>query len=148
MRSVVSTILDGKHEGAMAVAATIFMIQAVRASHKYGFNLDEPTAELLGLTECIVVVDGDGVEKAGVALVQKDGEIKCLCGKGGVFDELVTLAKAAGGTWLTVYDLGWIVDGYKKHGFTITKYEPFDEALGADVPRWVGTPHVATMELA
>lgn len=139
MRSIASTTVTSA-ETKQALAAVQFMILAIKASHKYGFNLDEPDAALMIGVATLVFVEGAG-KKAGAAFVMHDGEIKCLCGTGGVFDELVQLCIAAGGDYLTVYD-GALVDRYKAHGFEEYKREPFDETLGANVPRWAGTPDV------
>lgn len=140
MRNIVLTQQNNQSQK-MALAAAVFTIVAVKATHKYGFNLDTPTAELLENVATQVTVDG-GEGEAGVAFVMKNGEIKCLCGKG-VFDELVNLAKAAGGTWLTCFDLGNIVERYEQHGFYIEQVIPYDPDLAQNVPSWAaGTPVV------
>ncbi len=140
MRNIVLTYQQGP-EMKQALSAAVFTILSVKATHKYGFNLDAPTAELLQNVETQVTVDGKG-DTGGVAFVMKDGEIKCLCGKG-VFDELVNLAKAAGGTWLTCFDIGNIVERYEQHGFYIQEQFPYDPDLAQNVPSWaVGSPVV------
>lgn len=143
MRSLILTNTTD-NDAAMVRGAAVFAMQALRASHKYGFNLDDPLP-LLPEVATVVGLDNDTV--AGVAFVMKSGEIKCMCGSGGCFDDLVKLCIAAGGTWLTCYDIGWLVDGYKKHGFVIKSVSEFDEKLGENVPRWAGTPDVIKMRL-
>ncbi|QOE32127.1 hypothetical protein CPT_Paso_010 [Rhizobium phage Paso] len=141
MRNIVLTYQQGP-DMKKALSAAVFTILAIKATHKYGFNLDAPTAELLAEVETQVMYDGPG-DTGGVAFVMKSGEIKCLCGGGGAFDELVNLAKAAGGKWLTCFDIGDIVERYEHHGFYIQEQFPYDPDLAQNVPSWaVGSPVV------
>ena len=143
MKCIVSTY-PNKNDAATMVASGRFMVYAVRASHKYGFNVDDP--ETLGEPVASVCVDAGN--KAGVGFVMADGEIKCLCGHGGVLPELLALAIAAGGTKLNFFEVGYkLYAAYEAAGFIEVRRETYDPAIGS-VPSWAGHPDVVYMELA
>lgn len=142
MKCIVSTY-PNKNDAATMVAASLFMVYAVRASHKYGFNVDDP--ETLGEPVASVCVDGG--KKAGVGFVMADGEIKCLCGQGGVLPELLALAIAAGGTKLNFFEVGdKLYKAYEAAGFKEIARVEYNPLVG-NVPSWAGHPDVVYMAL-
>ena len=143
MKCIVSTY-PNKTDAATMVAANLFMVYAVRASHKYGFNVDDPKT----LGEPVASVCVDAGNKTGVGFVMADGEIKCLCGQGGVLPELLALAIAAGGTKLNFFEVGYkLYRACDAAGFKEVRRVTYDPELG-NVPSWAGDPDVVYMELA
>lgn len=139
MHSIASTELSDIGISRELYAACA-MIKMVRESHKFGFNLDDPDDVLQDVATICTV---DGALKAGVAFVTHQGEIRCLCGWGGVFDELLSLCILAGGKSLNVFD-GALVSRYESHGFSVYRREEYDPSIGS-VPQWAGTPDVVYM---
>lgn len=143
MKSIAYTHTNEDNVQAKALAGVVMVVEQVRATHPHGYNLEEPTVELLDAVEAVILYENGNA--AGVALVTKDAEIKCVCGSGGILKSVIDLAVLAGGRWLTTYDTG-LVEKYEKLGFIITGREAFDPVKGDHVPRSVGTPDVVTLE--
>lgn len=129
----------------MMAAAILFIVQHFRASHKYGWCLEEPTMEVLMDSDLVLINPEDNnSDNMAVCAVHK-GELKFLCGKGPAVDQAVSTAKMLGAEGLNCYGTHKLVELYGKHGFKVQSTEPFDETRGANVPRWAGEPEVLVM---
>lgn len=145
MRS--STLVEcNTNQASLLCAALQFTVEAVRASHKYGFNVDPLEFKDMQNIDTVVQIDlGDG--RQGMAAITKAKEIKHVVGKGGVFDDLIVACVRAGGTWLTCLDLGDIIEKYEALGFFKINVSPFDPSYPAP-PEWAGMPDVVSLRIA